>query len=188
MNRIDLQTARLHIRHFEQSDSDGCWQLWRDAFKSEKPRHRLQSWLDWTLDSYRELAGLGQPPYADYAVELRTSREFIGAVGIVPTLVPWDALQGGTQHLLSPEVGLFWGILPRFQRQGYAREAGGALIDWLFDALALRQVVATTEYHNIASQNTMKALGMTLYRNPKSEPAWCQVVGKISNPRAAAGG
>jgi hypothetical protein len=31
---------------------------------------------------------LGQPPYADYALELRSDGSFIGSVGIVPTLIP----------------------------------------------------------------------------------------------------
>ena len=57
-------------------------------------------------------------------------------------------------------------------------------MDFLFDKLRLRQVVATTAYDNIASQKTMKNLGMTLHTNPLSELAWCQVVGKVENPRA----
>ena len=116
---------------------------------------------------------------------MKDSGDFIGAAGIVPTVVPWRALTGNpADNLLSPEVGLFWGIMPDYRRRGYASEAAKAIMDFLFDKLRLRQVVATTAYDNIASQKTMKKLGMTLHSNPLSELAWCQVVGKVENPRA----
>ena len=182
---LDLRTARLLIRHFHMRDLDDCIRFRRDVFGLDERRESVEAWLIWTIDSYRELANLGQPPYADYALELPGSGEIVGAVGIVPTLVPWGALSGeATNGGLSPEVGLFWGIMPAHRRRGYAGEAGRALLDFLFGTINLRQVVATTEHENIASQRTMKRLGMTLYANPLPEPVWCQVVGKRENPRA----
>ena len=86
--------------------------------------------------------------------------------------------------LLNAEFGLFWGILPEHRRRGFATEAASALLDYLFDALQARQVVATTERDNIASQRTMVKLGMKLYENPHPAPQWCQVVGLIANPEA----
>ena len=86
----------------------------REVFGIDDGEASAQSWLTWTIDSYRELAGLGQPPYADYAVERRRDGRFVGSVGIVPTVVPWGALRGEpADALLSPEIGLFWGITAR---------------------------------------------------------------------------
>ena len=185
IKEIDLRTARLRIRHFSEADLDNCIQFRRQVFGFEEDGTAAAGWLKWTVDSYRELAQLGQPPYADYAVELAGTGAFIGSAGIVPTVAPWGALKGdGPDDLLSPEVGLFWGIMPEYRRRGYASEAGQALIDFLFDELRIRQVVATTEYDNIASQRTMQKLGMRLYRNPGPEPAWLQIVGLLENPRA----
>ncbi len=182
---LDLSAERLRIRPFESSDLASCIQFHQQVFDSQSEQSEIESWLRWTIDSYRELANLSQPPYADYAAELKDSGEFVGAAGIVPTVVPWGALTGNpADNLLSPEVGLFWGIMPDYRRRGYASEAAETLVEFLFDKLNLRQVVATTEHDNIASQKTMKKLGMTLHRNPHSEPAWCQVVGKVENPRA----
>ena len=181
-----LESARLGIRQFDECDLDQVRRFRRDVFGLDEPRASAGSWLKWTIDSYRELANLGQPPYADYAIVLRGSGEFIGSAGIVPTVVPWGALKGDpSDTLLSPEIGLFWGILPEHRRRGYATEAAGALIDYLFRELKARQVVATTEHNNIASQRTMEKLGMRLFHNPNSEPHWCQVVGFIANPQAA---
>lgn len=178
-----LETARLRIRQFDEGDLDDCIRFRCEVFGLDEPAARAQRWLHWTMDSYRELAQLGQPPYADYAVVLRDSGEFIGSAGIVPTAVPWGALNGDpTDSLLSPEIGLFWGILPAHRRRGLATEAGGALLEYLFHDLQARQVVATTERDNIASQRTMEKLGMRLWQNPNDQPRWRQVVGQIENP------
>lgn len=184
--KIDqLDTLRLRVRPFHEEDLDRCRRFRREVFALDESGEGARRWLRWTIDSYRELANLGQPPYADYAIELRGSGEFIGSAGIVPTLVPWGALKGDpSDTLLSPEIGLFWGILPAYRRRGYATEAGSALLDYLFQDLMARQAVATTERDNIASQRAMEKLGMKLFHNPSPEPRWCQVVGLIVNPRA----
>ena len=179
---LELTSGRLRIRQFETRDLDDCFRFRREVFGLDEGRATAEAWLRWTIDSYRELANLSQPPYADYAVELLGSGEFVGSVGIVPTVVPWGALRGdAADSRLSPEVGLFWGILPEYRRRGYATEAAQALLDFLFGKLNLRQVVATTERDNLASQKTMRRLGMALHTNPLNEPSWCQVVGKADN-------
>ncbi len=178
-----LETPRLRIRPFSEADLDNCALFRRVVFGLDEPLENARNWLTWTIDSYRELAQLGQPPYADYAVVLKESGAILGSVGIVPTLLPWGALKGDPDdRLLSPEIGLFWGILPEFRRRGFALEAAGALLGYLFDDLGARQAVATTERDNIASQRVMAKLGMTLLRNPNPEPHWCQVVGLIEHP------
>ena len=184
MTPIDLRTERLRIRQFHERDTEDCVRFRAQVFDIQEPRQRAVNWLQWTIDSYRELAQLGQPPYADYAVEARSNGDFIGSVGIVPTVIAWGALGGdAADNLLSPEVGLFWGIMPRYRRRGFASEAGMALLNYLFRELSIARVVATTEKDNIASQRTMERLGMTLQLNRLSEPSWRQVVGVIKHPR-----
>lgn len=180
-----LETARLRIRPFKEDDLEHCWRFRRDVFGLDEDHSAARRWLRWTVDSYRELANLGQPPYADYAIVLKDGGDFIGSVGIVPTLVPWGALKGDAQDsLLSPEIGLFWGILPDFRRRGYATEAARALLDYLFRDLRARQAVATTARDNSASRRIMEKLGMRLFENPTAEPSWRQVVGYMANPQA----
>lgn len=185
MKPVDLNTERLRIRKFDEQDIDNCLRFREQVFDMEEPRQTAVDWLQWTIASYRELERLGQPPYADYALELRDKGQFIGSVGIVPTAINEGALRGDeSENLLRPEVGLFWGVLPRYRRRGFASEAGKALLDHLFHELCIAQVVATTERDNIASQRTMKRLGMTVRHNPLSEPSWRQVVGVIKHPSA----
>lgn len=189
MNRIDIHTDRLHIRHYKSEDLDNRYDLTTRAFGIDTTKSAIQSWLDWTIKNYQALAELGQPPYGDYAIALSDTDVVIGSVGIVPSAVPWGVLNGQSpdehHYLVSPEFGLYWGILPDYQQQGYATEAGQAIINYLFNAMYARQVVATTEHENIPSQKTMEKLGMKLYRNPTSEPFWCEVVGLLENPNLA---
>jgi len=184
-NRVNIRTEDLHIRHYRQDDLESRYQLVVQAFGSETTREETQEWLTWTIDNYRELARLWQPPYGDYAIEHIESGEVVGSVGIVQTVVPWNVWEDASLEphdiLVSPEFGLYWAILPAYQRKGYATQAGGAIIGYLLNTVQAKQVVATTDFDNIASQKTMEKLGMTLLRNPSDIPEWCQVVGVLKH-------
>jgi RimJ/RimL family protein N-acetyltransferase len=82
----------------------------------------------------------------------------------------------------SAEVGLFYAVSPAHRRKGYAAEAALALVDYGFETLQLRRIVATTEYENAASIGVMRKLGMSIARNPQSSPPWLQVVGILQVP------
>ena len=80
------------------------------------------------------------------------------------------------------EMGLFWAIDPDHQHQGYATEAAQALIDFAFQQLRVKRLIATTEYDNAASMGVMRRLGMHLEKNPLPDPPWLQVVGILEHP------
>lgn len=187
MNRIDIHTKRIHIRYYEQDDLESRYRLVNESFESETTYELTQEWLTWTISNYQELARLYQPPYGDYAIELKETGVVIGSVGIVQSVVPWDVFTDKApedrHHLITPEFGLYWGILPEYQRNGYATEAGRTIIDHLFNDWHVKQVVATTEHDNHPSQKTMEKLGMSLYRNTTGEPFWCEVVGLLKHPQ-----
>jgi [ribosomal protein S5]-alanine N-acetyltransferase len=116
-------------------------------------------------------------------------KEVIGAVGLVPSLMPFGLLpyyhewiKPAQAGLSFPEVGLFWALGQEFRGQGYATEAAQALIDYAFGELRLVRIVATTEYSNLASQGVMRRLGMRVEQNPFPQPEYMQVVGIIENP------
>ena len=76
---------------------------------------------------------------------------------------------------------MFYAISPAHQRRGYASEAARALVDYAFQRLNLKRVVATTNYDNAASIGVMRKLGMWVEKNPRPEPPWLQVVGVLEN-------
>jgi RimJ/RimL family protein N-acetyltransferase len=119
---------------------------------------------------------------------LRTSGGVIGTVGFVPCQDAFEQvpeLCGGQtmSGFTTPEFGLYWAIDRAYQRQGYATEAAQAMVEYAFEKLHLKRIIATTEHENLASQAVMRKLGMHIVRNPSPEPPWLQVVGIIYHPR-----
>jgi [ribosomal protein S5]-alanine N-acetyltransferase len=188
----ELTTERLIIRPFVEEDLPEIHRILNAAFKTGTPTHveaglaERRSWLRWSVLSAHWLPAMHQPPYGDRAVVLKETGQLIGAVGFVPALMPFDQIPElarvpGPREpgRMTPEVGLFWAIDPGHQRKGYATEAGAALLEYAFEEMRLWRTIATTEYHNRASQAVMRKLGMTLTRNPHAESEWMQVVGVI---------
>lgn len=129
---------------------------------------------------------MGQFPYGDRAIVLRSPQTVIGAAGYVPMLDAFDQipeLRVGvvTRQYNTPEVGLFWAVDPSYQRQGYASEAAQGLVEYAFKHLRLKRILATTEYENLASQRVMQKVGIKITRNPLSTPPWLQIVGVMDN-------
>ena len=81
----------------------------------------------------------------------------------------------------TPEVGLYYAISPAHRRQGYATEAARALIDYAFQHLHLRRILATTESDTLPSHSVMRKLGMHIQPNPLPNPPWLQTVGLLES-------
>lgn len=184
-----IETERLFVREYMQDDVESRVALMRESFESDYTLEQHRHWLDWTIASYREHGAMSQPPYGDYAVELKSSGEVIGSVGLVPQGVPWATMPewrspGEPVHaLVTAEFGLFWAIRKAHRGQGYACEAAHAFMhQFMFNIMHVKRAVATTDHDNVGSQRVMEKLGMTLYRNPESEPFWFNVVGVLYNP------
>ena len=196
MTMPTLETPRLLIRPFMLADFDAIHRILDVESGAVDPHDTeglaaagvaRQEWLAWTVRNYPALARLHQPPYGDRAVVLRATGEMIGACGFAPAMLPFGQL--AAMHAAAPppappvrnthEMGLYWEISPRHQRQGYATEAGAALIRFAFTALNLQRIVATTDYHNGASISVMRKLDMTILRNPLPEPPYMQIVGAL---------
>lgn len=190
----NLITRRLMIRPLQADDLISVHRILQEAFHEQSFDERAalearRNWLTWSTLSQTWLPRLHQPPYGDRAVVRKSDEVVIGVVGLVPCLSPFDQipeLRRGDRPtgLWSTEMGLFWAIDPARQRQGYASEAGQALIEFAFQKLHVHRIIATTEYENEASQGVMRKLNMKLCRNPLPDPPWLQVVGVLNNPEA----
>ena len=190
-----LETGRLLIRPFVLDDLPDVHrlldiELHDAALHADKMESMVEraAWLQWSVLNYVQLARLYQPPYGDRAAVLKSSGQLIGACGFVPCLAPFELLPGfgpgdrsGRPGRYSPEFGLFYAISPAYRRQGYASEAAQALVDYAFEHLHLKRVVATTDYDHVASLGVMRKLGMRIEKNPRREPPWLQVVGVVDN-------
>jgi RimJ/RimL family protein N-acetyltransferase len=188
---LSLITPRLLVRPFILEDLPALHRvLDLDPARGDPGSYGALSlderaaWLHWTMQSYTQLAWLHQPPYCDLAIELRATGALIGACGFAPCLAEFGqipSLADGTAlyGLAWPEVGLYWEIASDQRRQGYAVEAGRALINYAFRQLKLRRIVAMTDHDNLASIGVMRKLGMHIEQNVLPDPPWLQVVGII---------
>ena len=190
-----LETPRLVIRPFCMDDLHPVHHLFDVELREvdlgtvgAQTLHERAEWLQWTVLSYTQLAKLYQPPYGERAVIQKHTQRLIGACGFVPCLDVFEQCSGfspalhPSQHwLTTAEFGLFYAITPTWQGQGYATEAARALIDYAFQHLRLKRIIATTTYANAASMGVMRKLGMHLARNPYPEPPWLQVVGVLEH-------
>jgi ribosomal-protein-alanine N-acetyltransferase len=167
-----LHTDRLTIRELSPADADALGPIGVQA---------APGWLEWTAQTYAQLAALMQPPYGERGIELRETGELVGLVGLVPSFGPFDQIPGlgdaREPARFRPEMGLYWALAPAHRGSGYATEAARALIGHAFAELTLARIVATTERSNTASQAVMRRLGMRVEENPLPEPEWFQVVG-----------
>lgn len=192
-----LETIRLIIRPFVMEDLIDVHRLLdielnTDDLHTEKmdTMKERSKWLEWSVLNYAQLAKLYQPPYGDRAILMKKTGKLIGSCGYVPCLMPFEQLPNFSYYNASeelghatPEFGLFYAISPSYQRQGYASEAAQALVDYAFQHLDLKRVIATTDFDNNASMGVMRKLDMRIEKNPLAEPPWLQVVGVVENKK-----
>ena len=180
-----LETDRLVIRLFVLDDAPEFRRLLNEAFGQDRygAEDTTRVVLEYNVIADKAHDALHQTPYGDRAIVLKRDGPLIGAVGFAPCLAPFGRLRSfdGTPHR-TPEVGLFWALLPGHWGKGYATEAARAMVSYAFDELELEQIVATTENDNFRSIAVMKRLAMTIERNPSDEPHWFQTVGVPVNP------
>lgn len=180
-----LQNDVVAVRELEASDLLACHDLYNEIGWSDPelcPAEALskrRDWLEWTMQSYVQLAALHQPPYGDRAIIDRAD-QLVGLVGVVPRLEPFGRLPdlGGRPNAgRTPEIGLFWAVRPSFQRLGYATSAARLLSSWLLNSLGLERIVAGTDAGNAASIAVMRRLGMKIAPNPGQPTPGMEITG-----------
>lgn len=179
-----LETERLIIRELTMADLESINNVLNKSFDSEISLVERQRWLQWTVLGYDMFSMLDQPHYGERAIVLKTTGELIGAVGIVPYLDTFNkitALNRGSTHPATAEVGLFWAIDPVHQRKGFAPEAALAMAEYLFTHEELGRIIATTSGDNLASQKVMRKIGMTVQSFDETQPPDQVVVGVVDN-------
>lgn len=89
--------------------------------------------------------------WGPWAVELKSSGEFIGVVGLQKTNVALP---------FSPSVEVAWRLAKAYWGNGYATEAATASLSYASDILNIKQVVSFTAKLNSRSQAVMRKIGM----------------------------
>jgi RimJ/RimL family protein N-acetyltransferase len=162
-----LLTSRLRLRPFADADASELFALQSDASVLrywDAPPWRERERAERFILACRQMAQEGTG--VRLAVERRSDGAFIG----------WCSLTRWNPGYRSAALGYCfteaaWG-------QGYATEAGGALLRWAFDMLDLNRVQAETDTRNVASARVLEKLGFVLEGTMRED---CVVDGEVSD-------
>ena len=149
---IFAETERLVLRRPSEGDIEALLAGWADPamtrFTGERadPRAFL---VQLVADMQAKTPGECDPggPWYQFVVERRDDGAVIGDLGA----------GFGVPGERQVEIG--YRILPQHQRQGYAREAVAALIDWLIAERGVHRFVGVAASLNTASTAVLRALG-----------------------------
>jgi RimJ/RimL family protein N-acetyltransferase len=149
---IFTQTERLVIRRPRHGDAETLLPGWMDPRMTRYTgtRPEIETFLRTLVsDMQRKDPGDTEPggPWYQFIVERRSDGLLIGDLGV----------GFGVPGEHQAELG--YRILPEHQRQGYAREAVTALIDYLFGAHRMHRLVAVAASLNTASTSLLASLG-----------------------------
>jgi RimJ/RimL family protein N-acetyltransferase len=152
---IGLFTERLVLRQWRESDRAPFAAMNADpvvmeCFPATLDRSQSDALMDRCIEQLR------RAEYGLWAVEVRSSSEFIGFVGLaVPS---WDAA-------FTPCTEIGWRLARSAWRHGYATEAARKALAMAFGPAGLDEVVSFATTGNVRSQHVMQRIGMTRDRS-----------------------
>ena len=138
---VSIETERLVLRRFERGDVEAF-----AAYRGDPDVARYQSWQDYTHAEAEAFVEdmLGTDPgvpgeWFQFAIELAATGTMIGDCAL---------------HALADqprEVEIGFTLAPESQGHGYATEAVGRLLDYVFGPLAKERAVGITDVRNMPS-------------------------------------
>lgn len=149
-----IETERLILRPQEASDRAALHAIWADpAVMATLGPVKTAADSDATIARHR---GYGEVGLGFWVVERRDSGETIGFCGLKP---------GADDTPIVNEVEIGWVIARGHWRQGFAREAALASLEWGWANTTAPRILAITAARNLPSQALMAQLGMKRLRD-----------------------
>lgn len=148
---VFIETPRLLLRQWKESDKIPFHQLNSDPEVMRYfPELLSKQRSDAVIDKLKAL--IDNKGWGFWAVEIKSSREFIGFVGLLA--------QDKSNIPNSPMVEIGWRLASSFWGKGYASEAAAASLDYAFNNLELLDVYSFTALDNSPSRQVMSRIGM----------------------------
>ncbi len=143
-----LETARLRLRRWEARDVVPFVTLCRDPHVMQY-FNGLLSPADCFKEIERQEVCFDAYAYGLWAVELKTTGEFIGSIGIEPTMM---RAKGMTARMTWKLHRAVWGM-------NYAYEAGREVLEYAFATLGATEAFAHVDAGNVRSLKLVQRLG-----------------------------
>jgi RimJ/RimL family protein N-acetyltransferase len=159
-----LETERLLLRQWREADKEPFFRMnanprVMEYFVSTLTREESDRMVS-RIESGFSLRGYGL-----WAVEHKSSHDFMGFIGLNHTDFPSD---------FTPCTEIGWRLDERFWGRGYATEGARRCLDAAFRQLGLDMVHSFTSVGNVRSVKVMKNIGLTFrkeFDNPRIEPS-----------------
>lgn len=146
-----LETSRLILRRCQEEDRDLFYELSSDPAVLEFfPFRRGREDADTVFTMIRDITP--EPGFDLLVMALKLSGEAIGLCGL-------SKLQR-EPYLPKGAVEIGWRISARHWRNGYATEAGMALLGYAFETLRLDEILSIAVHDNRAALAVMRKIGM----------------------------
>lgn len=145
-----IETDRLILRTWQEEDIDSMAAIDQDPKVCEflpgiGNREATEAGIRKIMQHYE------QHGFCLYAVELKSTHEFIGWTGLnIPSF----------EAHFTPAVEIGWRLNSHFWNEGYATEAAKAVLHYAFTVLNLAEVVSFTALNNKASRRVMEKIGL----------------------------
>jgi RimJ/RimL family protein N-acetyltransferase len=159
----EWHTPRLVIREFREQDAAGLNELQTDPEATRFiggawPPGRVKEILPKIIKSYQA------SQYEWFAVARKEDDAFLGVCWLGPLGAKWcEALQ------ISTPIELGYRYARRYWGNGYATEAGQAMLRRGFEELELPEIVAIVRPDNVASDRVLNKLGMRYRKSATRE-------------------
>jgi RimJ/RimL family protein N-acetyltransferase len=176
-----LATDRLLLRPFTRHDEAIHRLVYTDPMVARPfcgGTRTLEEVREWLIHRVWQAA---EDDLGFWAVVRTVDETLLGLVALqpyVPWWIVWEHDPYAPHHAL--EVELSYALGRAHWGQGYATEAGRALIDHAFDRLRLPRIAYGVDRDNVRSVNLMRRLGFRMERNLHPDGAGA-VVGVLDN-------
>ena len=149
--KIHLQTPRLILRQWQDSDAAPFIQMCADP---EVMRYFLNPLTEQQSLAFMQRIQnfIATHGWGLFAVELKSSGEFIGFIGLHQHLEHYD---------FAPCIEIGWRLAKQYWHNDYATEGSKAVLDYAFRELQLDNVVSFTTVLNTPSEKVMQKIGLS---------------------------
>ena len=148
--RVYIETKRLIIRQWEDKDLLPFFKL-NSCPEVMKFYPKLLSEKESSSFIYKARTQIDEKGYSFWALELKSSGDFVGTIGINDVLF---------EAPFSPSVEIGWRLGKKYWRQGLGTEGAKSVLDYAFNNLCLDEIVSFTSSINIPSIKLMEKIGM----------------------------
>ena len=157
---IIIETERLILRAWHEDDLEPMYEINQDPkvmeyFPALADKKETLSLIE-RIFKHQDAYG-----YSLYAVELKSTHEMIGFIGLL------HRTKAELNVSFNPSTEIGWRLSSKHWGKGFATEGASAVLDYAFCVLGLPEIVSFTVTENKKSRRVMEKIG--LIYNPNDD-------------------